>query len=99
MLQCLSLSFARLKSEICDHHKGRVELESMDDVLPLQLYCYMSAKLPPPAALHNMMSDYLRQQEHGGFDLERKLLCNLDCAVRYVCNEWEHEWTSREPAN
>lgn len=96
MLACLSLSFARLKSEICDHHKGRVELESMDDVLPLQLYCFMSANLPKPAAYHNMMADYLRQQEQSGFDLERKLLCNLDCAVRYVCTDFEADWAKRK---
>jgi hypothetical protein len=36
-----------------------------------------------------MMSDYLKQVN--GFDLERKLLCNFDCAVKYVCNEWLNE--------
>ena len=39
MVQCLSISFAKLKSEVVDYHKGRIELESMDDVLPLSIYC------------------------------------------------------------
>ena len=39
MISCLFHSYARLKSAIVDHHKGKVELEAMDDVLPLTIYC------------------------------------------------------------
>jgi len=35
-----------------------------------------------------MMADYLRCNQRG-YELERKLLCNFDGAVRYVCNDWE----------
>lgn len=37
-LQCLSESFACLKTAIVDHWKGKVELNTMDDVLPLTIY-------------------------------------------------------------
>jgi len=89
MVHCLSIWFAKLKSEVVDQHKGKFELESMDDVLPLSIYCFATAEMNHAASLHNMMSDYLKQVP--GFDLERKLLCNFDCAVKYVCNEYESE--------
>ena len=89
MVTCLSLMNACLKTEVVDYHKGKVELEAMDDVLPLFIYCVAMSNLEHAASLHNMMDDYLRQMN--GFDLERKLLCNFDCAVRYVRQEWENE--------
>jgi len=89
MVNCLSQSFANLKSEVVDHYKGKFELESMDDVLPLSIYCTAMADLSHAASLRNMMEDYLRQSN--GFDFEKKLLCNFDCAIRYVCKEWQSE--------
>jgi len=35
------------------------------------------------------MDDFLRCVQ--GYELERKLLCNFDCAVRYVQNEYLQE--------
>ena len=89
MVACLSFTFAKIKSEVVDFHKGKFELESMDDVLPLSIYCIAMANLKNAATYHNMMEDYVSYTN--GFDLERKLLCNFDCAIRYVCNEWESE--------
>jgi hypothetical protein len=86
MVSCLSLNYAALKSEVVDYHKGKVELEAMDDVLPLTIYCVAISNVKHAASYHSMMEDYLR--EANGFDLERKLLCNFDCAVRYVRLEW-----------
>lgn len=60
MVHCLSLWFARLKSEVVDQHKGRLELESMDDVLPLSIYCFATANLDYACSHHNIMHDYLR---------------------------------------
>lgn len=45
MVSCLSHSFANLKSEVVDYHKGKFELESMDDVLPLSIYCVAMSNL------------------------------------------------------
>ena len=89
MVSCLSLTYATLKSEVVDYHKGKFELEAMDDVLPLTIYCVAMSSLDHASSYHNMMEDYLRQVN--GFDLERKLLCNFDCAIQYVRNEWQNE--------
>ena len=90
MVTCLSLSYACLKSEVVDYYKGKFELESMDDVLPLTIYCTAMADLSHAASLRNIMEDYLRINDN--LEFEKKLLCNFDCAVRYVCNEWFEEY-------
>lgn len=90
MVTCLSLSYACLKSEVVDHYKGKFELESMDDVLPLTIYCTAMADLSHAASHRNMMDDYLRQNNN--LDFEKKLFCNFDCAIRYVTKEWQEEY-------
>jgi hypothetical protein len=56
----LSISFAKLKSEVVDYHKGRIELESMDDVLPLSIYCVAQSNLANLSTYHHFMQDYLK---------------------------------------
>lgn len=60
MVACLSLMYASLKSEVVDYHKGKVELEAMDDILPISIYCIAMAKLPNAASYHKIMEDYLK---------------------------------------
>ena len=88
MVSCLSTSFEKLKTAVVDHHKGKFELSAMDDVLPLSIYVVSMANLSNPASHQHMMADYLRCNQRG-YELERKLLCNFDGAIRYVCNDWE----------
>ena len=88
MIGCLSASFERLKTAVVDLHKGKFELSAMDDVLPLSIYVVSMANLERPMSHKAMMEDYLRCNQRG-YELERKLLCNFDGAIRYVCNDWE----------
>jgi hypothetical protein len=62
----------------------------MDDVLPLSIYCTAMAELSHGASLRNIMEDYLRLNSN--LEFEKKLLCNFDCAVRYVSKEWAEEY-------
>ena len=50
MVNCLSTSFEKLKTVVVDHHKGKLELSAMDDVLPLSIYCVSVANLHNPAS-------------------------------------------------
>ena len=45
---------------IVDFWKGKVELNTMDDVLPLTIYAVAMADLSHPASELNLMEDYLR---------------------------------------
>ena len=60
MVNCLSASFEKLKTAVVDHHKGKLELSAMDDVLPLSIYTVSMANLSTPASHQQMMADYLR---------------------------------------
>ncbi len=77
-----------MKTAIVDHWKGKVELNTMDDVLPLTIYCMAMAEISHPASEINLIEDYLRIYDKG-FDLEKKLLTNLDVSVKYINVEWQ----------
>jgi len=77
-----------MKTAIVDYWKGKVELSTMDDVLPLTIYAVAMAELSHPASEFNLMEDYLRIHERG-FELERKLLTNFDVSIRYINHEWQ----------
>ena len=87
-LLCLSEAFGALKTTIVDHYKGKLELETMDDLLPLTIYVVSQAELSHPASELNLMEDYLRIWDKG-YELERKLLCNYDVSIKYINHEWE----------
>lgn len=87
-LKSIGESFACLKTAIVDHWKGKVELQTMDDVLPLTIYVVAMADLSHPASEYNIMDDYLRVYDKG-FEYEKKLLTNFDVSIRYVNSEWE----------
>lgn len=76
-----------MKSEVVDFWQAKLELEAMDDVLPITIYIVCMSELKQPQTILVMIEDYLRAVD--GYDFERKLVCNYDCAIRYVCEEWE----------
>jgi hypothetical protein len=73
---------------VVDHWKGKLELNTMDDVLPLSIYVMAMAELSHPASEFNMLDDYLRIYDKG-YDLEKKLLTNFEVSIKYVNHEWE----------
>lgn len=95
-LQCLSDSFSAMKTAVVDHHKGKLELSSMDDVLPLSIYVVSQVDVPLLASQFHQMDDFLKinaalGKRGGGFnyDLEKKLLTNFNCGVLYISHEWK----------
>ena len=65
----------------------------MDDVLPLTIYCAaMCTGMKRAATCHAMMEDLVSVlDESMSTNFEQKLLCNFECAVRYVAVEWINE--------
>lgn len=91
-LQCITESFSCMKTAIVDYWKGKVELNTMDDVLPLTIYAVCMADLTHPASELNIIEDYLSVYDKG-FDYERKLLTNFDVSIKYINKEWNLEET------
>ena len=58
-LACISESYGCLKTSVVEYWKGKVELNTMDDVLPLTIYCVAMADIENPASELNIMEDYL----------------------------------------
>lgn len=77
-----------MKTAIVDYWKGKVELDTMDDVLPLTIYAVSMAELSHPASELNILEDYLRIYDKG-FDFEKKLLTNFDVSIKYINHEWQ----------
>lgn len=94
MLDLLSSIFQALKSTVVDYHQGRVELEAMDDVLPLTIYCVaLACNLKRAVSAHQMMEDYCAvcESETSGYNFEQKLLCNFECGLRYIALDFAAE--------
>ena len=65
---------------------GKVELNSMDDELPIFIYISTQIKLTNAPAEFHIVEDYLRSFENT--DSESKVLTNLMSAVMYITNGW-----------
>lgn len=94
-LQCISESYACLKTAVVEYWKGKVELNTMDDVLPLTIYCVSVAQIRNPASEFNIMEDYLSIYDRG-FEFEKKLITNFDVSIKYINNEWELDKMPKE---
>ena len=90
-LHCVSGSFSALKTAIVDYYKGKLELNTMDDVLPLSIYVVGMADIAHPASEFNLLEDYLSLYDGKGYELEQKLLTNLIVSVQYINHEWEFD--------
>ena len=89
-LACISESYGCLKTSVVEYWKGKVELNTMDDVLPLTIYCVAMADIENPASELNIMEDYLSIYDRE-FEFEKKLLTNFDVSIKYINSEWEIE--------
>ena len=105
-LACLSESHSSLKTAVVDFHKGKVsfvvfisqmELDAMDDILPLTIYVVSQAKIVNLASELALLEDFIKvcdelgPHKNGGLncELEKKLITNYSCGVIYVSKEWE----------
>ena len=68
----------------------------MDDVLPIWICCVCRADFGSTIwPLVTVMDVYVSNRAAStvrGFDLEGKILCHFDCALRYICDEWLDEY-------
>jgi len=96
-LQCLSESYGALKTAVVDFHKGKHELLTMDDILPITIYAVSQAHIPNISSEFKFLEDYIKiAEQHGckrsgtvNFELEKKILTNYNCGVIFVSKEWE----------
>lgn len=77
-LNCLLKMAALLQTEILDFWKGKLELESMDQELPLLIYVLSKTQVQGLSAELRFLLDYVGNEDE--FEGEQRLLVN--CEVR-----------------
>ncbi len=77
-----------MKSAVVDFHKGKEEVCSMDEELPILIYILVQCKLENAAAEFNFVDDYV--QFDPNLESEKRLMTNLKVSLQYIANEWEN---------
>ena len=83
---------ALLQTEILDYWKGKTELESMDQELPLLIFVLGRSVVPGLLAEIRFLLDYIGTDD--GFESEQHLLVNCEVNTRqmagkYLVTKWE----------
>ena len=76
-----------LRNTILGCHGGKNELNSMDDELPIFIYCTTQINIKNAPAEYHMVEDYLK---YASAELdESKVVTNVMSSVTFICNGWE----------
>ncbi|CAG9316917.1 unnamed protein product [Blepharisma stoltei] len=84
-LNCLLSMVAAMKTCVLDYSKGKDELNSMDDELPVLMYIAIKSQTQFISAELALISDYVGTK----FENEKRIIVNLEVAIRYIANEFE----------
>lgn len=88
-----------MKTSVVDFHKGKLELNTMDDELPITIYVLSQVKVESLMAELSFVEDYVKFFQE--YESELRLMTNLKvkCRVRnlnfakvsiqYIIDEWK----------
>ena len=86
-----------LRNTILGCHGGKNELNSMDDELPIFIYCSTQTNIKNAPAEYHMVEDYLR---FASAELdESKVVTNVMSSILFICNGWEIKDDENEKEN
>ena len=76
-----------LRNTILGCHGGKNELNSMDDELPIFIYCTTQINIKNAPAEYHMVEDYLK---YASAELdESKVVTNVMSSITFIVNGWE----------
>ena len=76
-----------LRNTILGCHGGKNELNSMDDELPIFIYCTTQINIKNAPAEYHMIEDYLK---FASTELdESKVVTNVMSSITFICNGWD----------
>lgn len=84
-LNCILHSMTFMKTCVVDHWKGREELKTMDDRLPVVIYIVSQTTVAHLPSQIRLLQDYIAHS--AGFDNEQRILIDLDSSVSYILHE------------
>ena len=85
--ETLTQSALELINSILDYTKGKTELESMDDELPLCMYLVTQIKVSNFLAELNLVQDYLQYSLRDKM-IQNKVVTNLISSALYIMDSW-----------
>lgn len=87
MLLTVQQTFSLVKTDCLRAHAGRVELASMDDLLPVMIFVTARAAIPDLPVYVKLIDDYVRLK--GVFELEERVITTLFVAIEDICRSWQ----------
>ena len=84
-LNCILESATQMKTTVIDYWKGKEELETMDDQLPVIIFIVTRTSLDCLPTQIEFLLDYTRT--NAGMDNEHRLLINYDAAISFIIHE------------
>lgn len=88
-VEALSLSQLEMKTCALEASRGKAELYSMDDIMPVFILILVRSSLSKPFASARFMADALSEDER--LDNEGRAVLLLDSAARHVAFDWEFQ--------
>jgi hypothetical protein len=85
--ETLTESALELRNSILDYTKGKTELESMDDELPLCMYLVTQIKVSNFLAELNLVQDYIQYSLRDKM-IQNKVVTNLISSALYIMESW-----------
>lgn len=84
-LNCILESTTHMKTTVIDYWKGKEELETMDDQLPVIIFIVFQVSIPTFPAQVEFLLDYTRV--NNSMDNEHRLLINYDAAISFIISD------------
>lgn len=84
-LNCLLEAMTSMKTSVLEHSKGKLELLTMDDQLPVVIFIVSQVTDPFLVPQISLLKDYV--SDSIGLDNELCIVINIDSAILYLANE------------
>jgi len=88
-LGVLLMMHSLMKSSVVEYHKGKQEIASMDEELPILIYVVLQCQIDNISAELNFIDDYV--QLDPTLESEKRLMTNIKVSVQYISEEWKNE--------
>jgi hypothetical protein len=92
-LKCLMMMQSLMRSSVVEFYRGREELSSMDDELPIVIFIVLKSKYSNLPADLNFIEHYISFESDAEY--ERRLLVNLSNSIQFILTELEKAWKSQ----
>lgn len=87
-VNCLINTVACMKSCVVDYWKGALEIQAMDDELPILMFLLLTSKLESPYAELEILKEYLGEN----MENEYRIIVNFNSAITYLALYFESEY-------